>query len=198
MDTTKREQQRVEHLVLGRPRPKVIARKGRRTKRARIALEPGIEEQVALREAWSHKAQGTPQTHEHAHQAGLREGSLARLHRTGTIDTHQLAAAEQIQSIHAQIVRDVTVKTASLETRIDAGRRGGGAAEESFGAIARERKYTDWRAELGSDASIVLQMIVQDVGIKRAARDAGMHERRTKRMLIAALSLWIYGHRALA
>lgn len=182
------EQQRVAHLVLGRPRPKVVAKKARKAKRGHVELAPGVEARVALRERWSHK-QGTPETHEHA--AGIREGSLARLYRSKAIGVDQLAAAEAIAAVHARIAADVTVRTASLETRIDAGRRGAGAAEESAAAVAREVAYTRWRRDLGGDAAVVLAMVVEDVGIARAASLHGMHVRKARRVLIAALDDWI-------
>lgn len=190
MTTTEHERQRVAHLVLGQPRPKVVARKARRTRRPRVELVDGVEERVALRERWSHK-QGTPETHEHAAQA--REGSLARLYRSGAIDIAQLAAAEAIAAVHARIAADVTVRTASLETRIDAGRRGAGAADETAAQIARERFYVRWRHSLAGNAALVLAMVVEDVGIARAAARHGMHVRKAKRILLAALDGWIGG-----
>lgn len=201
-----RERQRVEHLVLGRPRPKAgdirISKprgmpKGEwKVRRAALItaatkLQPGIEAQVVLHEQWG-GSQGTPETRRHAAGAGMREGSLARLHRSGAIDAAQLAAAEEIAGMHAAIAADVNVRTASLETRIDAGRRGGGAAFETFAQIRRERAYTDWRQALGGDAALVLAMVVEDLGVTIAAARYGTHVRRAKRRLISALDLWIY------
>lgn len=56
------ERQRFAHLVLGAPRPKPGRNKARKGKAPTIVrLAPGIEEQVAQRERWSHKAFGTLQ-----------------------------------------------------------------------------------------------------------------------------------------
>ncbi len=186
------ERQRIEHLVLGRARPKPAP--GRKTRRSKgagtVVLAPGIEEQVKLHEEWGRWA-GTPQTERHA-VLGQREGSLARLVRSGAIDAGQHAAAESIAGVHAQIAADVNVRTASLETRIDSGQRGGGAAFETFAQIRREQAYTAWRRALGGDAAVVLAMIVEDLGVTIAASRHGMHVRRAKRLLIEALDAWIH------
>jgi hypothetical protein len=97
-DAAERERQRVAHLVLGQPRPRPPGANRRRKGKVppRIELAPGIEERVALRERWSHKSHGTAETHEHAAAEARREGALARLVATGSIDAHQLAAAHMI------------------------------------------------------------------------------------------------------
>lgn len=192
ISASERERQRVEHLVLGRPRPKLApGRKTRRSKRgAVVTLAPGIEGQVALRETWGRWA-GTPETERYAAIVSVREGSLARLHQSGAIDAAQLAAADEIGGVHARIAADVQVKTASLETRIDAGRRGGGAALETFAQIRREQAYTRWRQGLGAQAAVALAMIVDDVGVAAASVRFRMHKRRAKRILIEALDAWI-------
>lgn len=124
--TTDRERQRFDHLVLGKHRPKPPrTRKTRRSAPGGIVLESGIEERVQLRERWSHKAQGTPETHEHAEQARQRPGSVARLCATGAIDADQLAAPDEIIQAYRTIIAGVTIKTASLEARIDGGAHGG-------------------------------------------------------------------------
>jgi hypothetical protein len=64
-------------------------------------LEPAIEAAVSQREAFSHKAQGTPETHAHAARARKRQGTLARLHASGAIDAHQLAMAAKLRLPHS-------------------------------------------------------------------------------------------------
>ena len=80
-EALERERQRVAHLVLGEPRPK--PKGANRLKKGKtpaiVTLEPGIEERVQLRERWSHKTNGTAETHEHAAVQARREGALARL-----------------------------------------------------------------------------------------------------------------------
>lgn len=162
-----REQQRFEHLVLGRARQKVeVSTSASRKKRSRrvavraaeppktATLAPGIEERVAMRERWSHK-NGTAETHEHVYQARLRPGSIARLYESGALDEDQLAAAEQIAEAYRSITAAVAVRTASLEARID-GSAHGRAEEEQLGRVTSEHVYREWRASIGRCAQALL------------------------------------------
>lgn len=184
-----REQQRIAHLVLGAPRPRRKATAKRKKAKAPIVqLAPGIEERVQLRERWSHK-QGTPETHEHVDRALRREGSLARLHRSGAIDHHQLAAAERVVAAHEQVTADVAVRTAKLSPR---GSGGGpdAASAERIGAIILERSYTAWRAAVAPHLAMLLAIIVDDVALTDAARRWRMSNRRARTVLIAGLDRW--------
>ncbi|MEE2917171.1 MAG: hypothetical protein VYB32_08890 [Pseudomonadota bacterium] len=198
---SEREAQRVAHLVLDAPRPapalpskpkgvskqewkaqkEILRERGKR-------LAPGIEERVALREEWRGKA-GTPETLEFAARSARREGALARLHATGAIDAHQLAAAERIATAHAQTVADVAVRTAKLEPRST----GGGpdaASAERIGRVILERQYTAWRAAVAPHAAMLLAIIVDDMGVTVAARRWRLSNRRARGILIAALDRW--------
>lgn len=185
------EQQRFEHLVLGKHRPKSGAPSRKTSRRAKarlpIRLAPGIEEAVALREQWSHK-QGTPQTHEH--HENRREGAMSRLYSSGAIDAEQLAAAVAIAAIGERIAADVHVRTSSVETRIDRGRRGDGTFYESLGNVRREVAYTRWRGLLGRGAAAVLDMVVGDMALSVASELHHTGSRRLKRLLVSALDLW--------
>lgn len=187
-----RERQRVAHLVLGqpRPKPKTHARRSKRKPPAVVLLAPGIEERVALREAWSHKAAGTPETHEHHAIHALREGALARLHLSGAIDAHQLAASQDIALAHARTVAEVAVRTAQWEKRFSSGRSGDGAIE-GIGAALLDRDYTAWRAAVAPHAAMLLAIIVDDMALTAAARHFRLSNRRARTLLIAALDRWV-------
>jgi hypothetical protein len=187
-----RERQRVEILVLGAPRPRPPKPTGRRSKKrpvAPIVLADDIEARVAIRERWSHKVNATPETLEHAQAESRREGALARLVKTGSLNAHQLAAAEEIGAAYAATVADVSVRTARWT-----GRSGGGgpnsAVEEKLGQVLREQAYTRWRTAIGHDATMLLSIIVDDVGLVAAARAARMSNRRALAILVRALDGW--------
>jgi hypothetical protein len=187
------ERQRVEHLVFARPRPKPGRKKARKGKVAPIVrLAPGIEEAVQLREDYSHKAQGTPQTHHHAAAAARREGSLARLVATGAIDAHQLAAAQEIGLAFEATVADVSVRIANYEVR---GSGGGpmAAAAEPIAAVIRDRAYTAWRASVGTHGPMLLAIIVDDMALTVAARRWRLSNRRARAVLVTALDRWRRG-----
>lgn len=181
----RQERERFEHLVLGRarPAPKSVGR-GRSKRKVPVRLAPGIEEAVALREDWSHK-QGTAQTH-----ARAGEGAIARLYRTGAIDSLQQVSAEQIAAAAELIARDVTVSIASLEARVDVTRMGDGSFYEALGRVRLEMAYSRWREQLLGSAGPVLDMIVGDEAFTVVAKRYRMHNRRAKALLLAALDEW--------
>jgi hypothetical protein len=115
---------------------------------------------------WKHKNEGTPETHEQASRRN--QGALVRLYQTGAIDAEQLASAVEIALVHERIGRDVAVRTASLETRVDVTRIGDGGFFERLGQVRREYAYTEWRQRCAAGA-----------GARHAGRRAGrLHGRR--------------------
>ncbi|WP_156359491.1 hypothetical protein [Sphingomonas sp. Leaf28] len=189
--TTEREQQRVAHLVLGEPRPKPKGANRRKKGKAAatVTLVPGIEERVQLRERWSHKTNGTAETHEHAAAQARREGALARLVGTGAIDAHQLAAADQIAEAYHSITAEVAVRTANLEPRSS----GGGphsASHAPIAAVIRERAYARWREAVAPHGAMLLAIIVDDMALTTAARDWRLSNRRARSLLVSALDSW--------
>lgn len=136
---------------------------------------------------WAHKVNGTPETH--AKASRVRQGALARLYETGSIDANQLAAAASIAVVHARITSDVTIGTVSYETRVDTSQYFGGACFEKLGAVRAEVTYTRWRQEI-ADPAVVLAMVIDDIGVNEAARRFGMRKDRAKELLTRALDLW--------
>lgn len=145
---------------------------------------------------WDHKRHATPATMDAATaeeacvEAVTRHGSLARLYRTGAIDAVQLASAVDIASVAERLGRDVAVKTASLETRIDSGRRGDGTFYEALGAVWREIAFREWSRALGDSARLVLHLVLDDAGLVAAAKRYRIGHRRATRVLVDALDRW--------
>ncbi len=200
VSAAERERQRVAHLVLGQPRPTpAIPKKPEglsklewkvtkaRLRNEGVRLAPGIEERVALREAWRGIA-GTPETKERAAGAARREGALARLVQTGAIDAHQKAAADDIAGAYALIIADVSVRTAKYERSTGGGPNAAAAAP--IGRVLLERSYTRWRAGVAPHADMLLAIIVDDLSITVAARRWRMSNRRARLILVAALDSW--------
>jgi hypothetical protein len=145
------------------------------------------KEQHATAARWDHKRHGTPETHEHASRQA--QGSLHMLYVRGVIDQFELADADVIAAIAAKIGAELTIRTVSLETRVDASPRAGGAFYEALGAVRAEMAYGRWRAAL-PQAQPVLAMIVGDMGISAAAARHNISARRARRLLIEALDMW--------
>jgi len=144
---------------------------------------------AAWRRARADRRGGTEETI--AHLAQTRPGSLARLYQTGVLDAEQLASAVAIGTVIERIGADVSVRTASLETRIAGG---GWRSEpvflEGLTRVRHEAAYTRWREALGPSTAVVLAMVAGDAGPAAAAREHGMHHRTARRLLVAALDLW--------
>lgn len=145
-------------------------------------------EHAAVAERWDHKREGTPATHESVRRG--RAGAIARLYQSGAIDDDQLAFAQQICAVIEVIVADVTVRAASLQSRVDAKRVFDDMFFESLARVQREVAYGTWRAWLGNRAAAVLDIIAGDIGLTVAARRHRMHNRKLTRMLIDALDQW--------
>lgn len=161
-----------------------------RTRREQRALRVERDETV---KRWKHKREGTVETHE-AHRR-RRPGAIARLHASGYLNDDELAWAHEIAAAALEIMAGAMVRTCSMETRVDTSRHGD-AFYEALGAVWNEMAYSRWRSQLGSGGGLVLDIVVHDVGLARAAGDHGMHARRARKLLIDALHLWMRIHQA--
>lgn len=175
--------------------PDVIARMEARERAAAAAAPVLAVERRARRQrvvslsAWSHKNEGTCETH--ANAAKTRQGALARLFESGAIDREQLEWAAEISAVAESIERDVSVRTASMEARVDASGRFGVALIEGVRWVRLQMAYTRWRLFLPMPKRLVLDMIVGDpIGFTVAARRYGVHNRRAKKLLIQAIDRW--------
>jgi hypothetical protein len=164
-----------------------------RTAWARLHPEIASAER-ALRKAraelvdrWKHKNEGTPETHEQASRRN--QGALVQLYKSGTLDAEQLAAAVEIALVAERIGRDVAVRSASLETRVDNG-GGDGGFFERLGQVRREVAYTEWRQQLPCPAPVLDMLVGEPVGFTVVAKRYRMHNRRARRLLLHALDLW--------
>lgn len=146
------------------------------------------KERADMLKRWSHKREGTAETHE-AHRR-QRAGALARLHASGYLSDDELAWSQEIAAAAERIMADAGVRTASLETRVDTSRHGD-AFHEALFSVWMEMAYSRWRAQLRPDVvTMVLDMIVRDIGLTQAAASRGMHKRRARKLLAESLHHW--------
>ncbi|OJY68728.1 MAG: hypothetical protein BGP16_05480 [Sphingobium sp. 66-54] len=142
---------------------------------------------IATRARWAHKRNGTPETHEHA--SHVRQGALARLYQSGAIDAELLCAGTEIGDAAQLVMRDVDIRTASLETRVDSSPRGG-FFFETLGRVRIEAAYSRWRRQVGPAGPLTLTIVLDDIGIAAAAALHHMSARRARQLLVQALELW--------
>lgn len=146
-----------------------------------------------LLENFGHKVNGTPETH--ARASKVRQGALARLHRSGAISIEQLGAALEIKAAHDRVAMDVGVGTGWGMDRVDISANPEGRFWEALGAVRSEIAYSKWRRALagvgkGRGPGPVLAMVIEDCGVEGAARRFSMDRRTALAMLKAALNLW--------
>lgn len=147
---------------------------------------------AVMLDRFGHKNAGTPETHL-AH-AQRRAGAIARLHASGYLNDDEAAWSQEIAAAAERIMADTAVRTANLGDRVDSIRHGHDFYE-ALGAVWSEMAYSRWRAQLGAGAALVLDIIVHDIGVARAAAAHGMNVRRARRLLTDALNLWAEVHR---
>ena len=193
----KRAQQRVDHLVFETPRPAARKVKGRKKGRRRVGsssrmveLPDGIEQAVALREAWSHK-QGTPETHAHFHRTLHHRHALTRMEERGEITSDQKAWGEAIGMVAEEIESDVAARISRYRMPVDQERSGIDPAFEALQRVRLHIAYTIWREQLQQPKRLVLDMLVgEQMGYHAAARLHRVGWRRARRLLIEALDRW--------
>ena len=95
---------------------------------------------------FGHKVHGTTETH--ARAARTRQGAIARLYERGHLSIDQLGAALELAAAAAAIATGLSIRTMSLETRVDTSPRAGGQFYEALGAVRREVTFGRWKAAM--------------------------------------------------
>ena len=199
--STDREAQRVEHLVLGRPRPtptigpkpKGMSKQEWRAAKSAIRsrgseLLPGIEERVQLAETFGGR-QGTPETIASLEHRQRRSGAVARLYASKALDADQLAAADKIATTYRAVTADAPFRTASWETRTGGGVGGGDIDIALLGATLGEYALYWWLGSIRQPDAIVA-IVVHDMALTAAADRYALSVPRLRKLLGEALTTW--------
>ena len=146
-------------------------------------------DRAIIHDRWSHKNEGTPETHEHASKVSL--GSLSRLYMSGRITIDQLAWAVEIATVAEYIERDVAIRIVSYEPRIDNQASSRDVLVESIIRVRQEVAYGYWRKRIPEPKRAVLDMLIGHVKSLTAVASAySISRRRVRRLLISAIDLW--------
>lgn len=154
------------------------------------------EESEARREAmilrWRHKNEGTPETHDkvNAVPERRRQSPLQRMERLGKISADERAAAEEIAGVVERIGRAGSIRSVSLETRVDYANSARDHLVESLKRVRLEVAYRAWRQAIPGPRAMVLDMILTNQSFVRLARKHGMQWRTARKRLITALRMW--------
>lgn len=139
---------------------------------------------------WSHKNDGTPETHEKASKT--RQGNIASLFENGHIGKEELAAAEAIYAAWEIIARDVSIRGVSYSPRIDNQSSARDVLVEGIRRIRMEVAYSFWRKNIPQPQAMILDMLTGDrISYSTAAKRYGMHKRKTLPLLLSSISLWM-------
>jgi hypothetical protein len=141
---------------------------------------------------WRHKNEGTPETHEKANALPerRRQSPLHRMERLGKITSDERAAAEEIAGVAERIRRAGSIRSVSLETRVDFANSGRDQLVESLGRVRLEVAYRAWREAIPGPKAMVLDMILTDQSFVQLARAHGMQWRTARKRLLTALRMW--------
>ena len=142
---------------------------------------------------FGHKVHGTTETH--ARAARTRQGAIARLYERGHLSIDQLGAALELAAAAAAIATGLSIRTMSLETRVDTSPRAGGQFYEALGAVRREVTFGRWKAAMlagpGATAlALARAVVIDDIALRTAATRARMRDATARQQLGRALNLW--------
>lgn len=157
--------------------------------RARVENLRLAADRARMLDAWDHKREGTPETHDHASRQV--QGAIARMFQDGHIDADQLGWAAEIASVAEGIERDVGVRSASLEMKVDCSGSGKNVLVEGIMRVRREIAYGWWRQRIPHPRPAVLDMLIgEQISYSRAARRWRMGKSRARMILIDSIDLW--------
>ena len=163
---------------------------GRRAKALALITATRREiERERLTKRWSHKNEGTPETHERASK--VRQSPIHRMHALGKITNDQLLAAQEIAGVVEMIERGVSVKSASLEARVDCSNSARDGLIESLGRIRLEVTYRAWRQAIPMPRRMIIDILTSTASYVRIAAKHGLAWRTARRRLVTALDMWL-------
>lgn len=152
-------------------------------------------EEAMAREALAAKWrpwEGTPETNERIDRVPTRrrQSPLSRMLALGKISREEFGAAEQIASIVEQMERAVSVRAASLESRVDCSGSSTDVLVESIGRIRLEVAYRAWREAIPAPKRMIIDMITTNEPYVGLARLHRLQWRTARKRLITALRMW--------
>lgn len=117
--------------------------------------------------------------------------SLDRMLENGSLSNDQLDAAEQIMAAIELIERDVAMRGARFDARVDCSGSSGSALIEQIAIVRLQVVYSLWRKRLPVPKRMVIDMLTCSGSMKAAARKHRMDWPRAKVRLKKALDTWL-------
>lgn len=116
---------------------------------------------------------------------------LIRLYENGHITAEQFAAALKIASIIESIEKVTSIRSASLEARVDYSASAKDVLIENISSVRDEMAYSIWRAKLPMPKRMVIDMLVFDRPLAATARVYKVSWVKARCVLRDALDCWI-------
>lgn len=141
---------------------------------------------------WRYKNEGTAETHEAIDRvpSRRRQSPLDRMFKLGKLSADELAAANEIAAVVEMIERAVTVRCASLETRVDCSGSGTDVLAESLGRVRLEIAYRVWRDRIPAPRRMIIDMLTSNQPYVALARRYRTNWRTARKRLLTALRIW--------
>lgn len=117
--------------------------------------------------------------------------SLVRLHHNNQLTNDQFVASQRIIRIAERIERNVSLRCASLEARVDNSRSSSQILLERLNQVRDEVAYTRWRGQLRLPRRLVLDMLLLPVPLAETARRYRFAWTTARRRLVDSLDLFI-------
>ena len=116
---------------------------------------------------------------------------IKRMFDDGKVTQEQLDASIDIATVAEIIKCAVSIKTGSLEPRVDSSGSGRDALIESLWMARLEATYTRWREQLPTPRAMFIDMVETNQGLVAIARSYNVPWRKARKQLLAALDRWI-------
>lgn len=116
--------------------------------------------------------------------------SLRKLFDDRQLTDAQYYAAVEIAHVAEAIERNVAVRCASLESRVDCSGSARNILVERLGYVRMEATYTKWRTSIAVPRRMIVDMVLEDRSLFATARVYRVGWPKAKRMLGNALDHW--------
>jgi hypothetical protein len=157
--------------------------------RARLKEERLADERRRVEEYWGTNGNATAQTREHAHRT--QQGAIARMFEAGHINGDELEWAAEIAEVADLIMRDVSLASASWETRVDCNGTSKDKLLEGVRRVRLEMAYGWWRDRISEPKTAILAMLTGETeAYSTVAARHRMGKKRARKLLISAIDLW--------
>lgn len=120
----------------------------------------------------------------------VAKSSLRLMNDRGALSDEQYYSALAIAGVAEMIERNVSVRGASMEARIDCSGSARSQIVESLHAVRMERAYTEWRNRLPMPRRLFIDMVTTDQALFAIARKYGMGWPKAQRLLRISLDRW--------